>query len=95
MLGDNSKNATYLSPTIQKELIFLLAKQLRQDVSSKVSDLLPTEERDDFVFLGVWYIRTSFFSLMSDDTRDVSGNEQLSAVIRVIDADVTVEDHRK
>lgn len=32
---------------------------------------------------------------MADETRDISGNEQLSIVIRAIDRDVTVKDDLK
>ena len=32
---------------------------------------------------------------MTDETRDVSGNEQLSVVLCVIDRDVTVKDNLK
>lgn len=32
---------------------------------------------------------------MADETRDISGNEQLSVVIRVVDPDVTAKDHLK
>jgi hypothetical protein len=36
ILEDSDRNATYLSPTIQNELISLLAKQIRQQISEKV-----------------------------------------------------------
>ena len=36
ILKDSDRNATYLSPTIQNELIALLAKQVRQQISEKV-----------------------------------------------------------
>ena len=36
ILEDSDRNATYLSPTIQNELISLLAKHIRQQISEKV-----------------------------------------------------------
>ena len=36
ILEDSDRNATYLNPTIQNELIVLLAKQVRQRISEKV-----------------------------------------------------------
>lgn len=50
LLDDSAKNATYLSPTIQNELICLLGEQLRQCICTKVSNLLLTKRLDDFVF---------------------------------------------
>ena len=39
ILEDSDRNATYLSPSIQNELIALLAKQVRQRISEKVTSL--------------------------------------------------------
>jgi hypothetical protein len=36
VLEDSDRNATYLSPSIQNELISLLANQIRQQISEKV-----------------------------------------------------------
>jgi hypothetical protein len=36
VLEDSDRNATYLSPTIQNEIISLLANQIRQQISGKV-----------------------------------------------------------
>lgn len=36
ILEDSNQNATYLSPTIQNELISLLSQQIRQQISEKV-----------------------------------------------------------
>ena len=54
LLDDSAKNATYLSPTIQNELISLLGEQLRQCICNKVSNLLSTKRLDDFVFSDAW-----------------------------------------
>ena len=37
ILEDSDRNATYLSPIIQNELIALLAKQIRQRISEKAT----------------------------------------------------------
>lgn len=36
ILEDSDRNATYLSPTIQNEIICLLANHIRQQISEKV-----------------------------------------------------------
>jgi len=41
ILEDNGKNATYLSPTIQNEIISLLARHVRGMIAEKVGLALP------------------------------------------------------
>ncbi|CAF4599072.1 unnamed protein product [Rotaria socialis] len=74
ILEDSDRNATYLSPCIQNELISLLANQIQQKISEKIKGCV--------------------FALMADESRDVSGCEQLSVVIRVIDRKVETNNDR-
>ncbi|CAF0926515.1 unnamed protein product [Didymodactylos carnosus] len=64
VLEDSAASATYLSPTVQNELIHHLGTQVRERIADKVRDRL--------------------FCLMADETRDISGQEQLSIVLRVV-----------
>ncbi|CAF4122768.1 unnamed protein product, partial [Rotaria magnacalcarata] len=78
ILNDSAKNSTYLSPYIQNELISLLALHIRQQISEKARSLN--------------YARRCVFSLMVDESRDVSGHEQLSVVLRLVDIEIKTSD---
>ena len=86
MLNDSAKNATYLSSTIQNELIILLAEHIRKQIAEKVSSVWFYTKRffRSILFLLLSQIKGSFFPLMADETRDVSGHEQLSIVIECL-----------
>ncbi|CAF3472113.1 unnamed protein product [Rotaria socialis] len=81
ILNDSAKNSTYLSPYIQNELISLLALHIRQQISEKERSLN--------------YARRCVFSLMVDESRDVSGHEQLSVVLRVVDIEIKTSDENQ
>ncbi|CAF1580951.1 unnamed protein product, partial [Didymodactylos carnosus] len=61
----SASNATYLSLTIQNELIHHLGSQVRESIAEKVGNRLSC--------------------IMVDEARDISGSEQLSVVLRVVD----------
>ncbi|CAF1489142.1 unnamed protein product [Adineta ricciae] len=67
ILENSSGNATYLSATIQNELIHEMANQVREQISKK--------------------LRGCVFALMADETRDISGHEQLSIVVWVVSSE--------
>ncbi|CAF4162399.1 unnamed protein product [Rotaria magnacalcarata] len=67
ILEDSDRNATYLSPCIQNELISLLANQIQQQISEKIKGCV--------------------FALMADESRDVSGCEQLKYFLGFIKLD--------
>lgn len=91
ILNDSAKNSTYLSPQIQNELISLVASNIRQQITEKVSSI---HFSGKFYFISSFKIKGCVFSLMVDESRDISGNEQLSVVVRVIDLEVTAsKDH--
>ncbi|CAM4819981.1 unnamed protein product [Rotaria magnacalcarata] len=67
ILEDSDRNATYLNPCIQNELISLLANQIQQQISEKIKGCV--------------------FALMADESRDVSGCEQLKYFLGFIKLD--------
>ncbi len=63
-----SKNATYISKTIQNELISACGKVIQKSIIKQVR-------------------RASYFSILADETSDVSRKEQLTLLIRFVDPD--------
>ncbi|KAF2881210.1 hypothetical protein ILUMI_24963 [Ignelater luminosus] len=60
------KNATYMSPDIQNEIIQICSEIVTEEIMKKIN-------------------RASCFTLLADETMDVSGTEQFSICIRYID----------
>ncbi|XP_061401029.1 52 kDa repressor of the inhibitor of the protein kinase-like, partial [Musca vetustissima] len=65
-LENTPKNATYLSPRIQNELIEIIGEYIQMSIVEEVK-------------------RAVFFSVLADETTDISGKEQLSICIRFFD----------
>lgn len=61
-----AKNASYLSPQIQNELILLSARIVREKIIHELID------------------KRLFYSLLADETSDISGREQLSVSVRYV-----------
>jgi hypothetical protein len=59
------RNAQYLSPTTQNELILCIGQEVREMITNKAN-------------------MASHFSIMADETTDVSGSEQLTVCIRYV-----------
>jgi hypothetical protein len=59
------KNATYLSPEIQNSVLSILAKMVKEQICSEVTE-------------------SGAYTIMADETRDVSKTEQLSIVLRYV-----------
>ncbi|CAF2100084.1 unnamed protein product [Rotaria magnacalcarata] len=73
ILNDSDSNATYLSPTIQNEILKILADQIRRKISNE--------------------IKNRPFVLMADESKDISSKEQLSVVLRYVDAENQIHEH--
>lgn len=67
-LESSSKNATYTSPRIQNELIFICFSLIQKQIIEKVN-------------------RSQAFSILADETSDISGVEQMSMCVRYLDTD--------
>ncbi|CAF3169504.1 unnamed protein product [Rotaria sp. Silwood2] len=64
-----AKNASYLSPRIQNELIVLSAQVVRTKLIRELID------------------KRLFYSIMADETSDISGHEQLSISVRYVSSE--------
>ncbi|CAM4951311.1 unnamed protein product [Rotaria socialis] len=73
ILNDSNSNSTYLSPTIQNEILNILADQIRRKISGE--------------------IKNRPFVLMADESKDITGKEQMSVVLRYVDAENEIHEH--
>ena len=64
-LAEAPRNATYISPQIQNELIELCSQQVVKPIFDEVKD-------------------AKFYSLLADETSDVSNTEQVSICLRYV-----------
>ena len=71
-LAHGPKNAKYTSPTIQNNIIAIMASQVRSSICSSVH-------------------KAGFYSIMADETKDLSKKEQLSIIVRYVES-VTVKE---
>ena len=71
-LAHGPKNAKYTSPTIQNNIIAIMASQVRSSICSSVH-------------------KAGFYSIMADETKDLSKKEQLSIVVHYVES-VTVKE---
>ena len=67
------QNATYRSPEIQNELIFLCGEYIRRGILDRIRS-------------------AELYSLMADETTDISTTEQMTIVIRYFDGQTIRED---
>ncbi|KAL4148894.1 hypothetical protein QTP88_003037 [Uroleucon formosanum] len=65
-LINSNKNSTYLSPSIQNEIIDICGQLIRKNIVTKIN-------------------KAGCFSILCDETLDVSGTEQLSMCVRYVD----------
>ncbi|XP_022177819.1 zinc finger MYM-type protein 1-like [Myzus persicae] len=65
-LINSNKNSTYLSPSIQNEIIDICGQLIRKNIVTKINE-------------------AGCFSILCDETLDVSGTEQLSMCVRYVD----------
>lgn len=75
-LDTAAKNATYLSPTVQNEMIGVVGKAIKESVIKRVQE-------------------ATFYSLMMDETTDLSHQEQVSIMVRYVacsQEQVTIEE---
>jgi len=72
-LKNTSSKATYISKTIQNELIELCGKEILNSILKKITD------------------KDIFYSIIFDETLDVSKRSQISLVIRYID-EITIRE---
>lgn len=72
-LKNTSSKATYISKTIQNELIELCGKEILESILKKITD------------------KDIFYSIIFDETLDVSKRSQISLVIRYID-EITIRE---
>ena len=79
---------------MQNELIVLLAKRDRQGISEKVTLFSLHYKTHHCIFL-CSQLKGCLFSPMGDEAHDVSGSEQLSVILRVIDCEVQVKNGSK
>ena len=84
LLG-SADNASYLSPSIQNELIHLMANQIRKQIAKKVNSFKYEFNLFDYkYFQYLLKVDGHVFALMADEAKDCSGHEQLSIVLRCI-----------
>lgn len=69
------KNAKYTSPTIQNNILSIMAKLVRKKICDSVQI-------------------SGYFSIMADETKDLSKQEQLSIVLRYVDVDAVAVSER-
>lgn len=67
-LSHGPRNAKYTSPTIQNNILSIMATLVRRSICSAVQ-------------------KTGYYSIMVDETKDLSKQEQLSIAVRYIDVD--------
>jgi hypothetical protein len=65
-LGPCMRNATYISPKIQNEIVATCGEIIVEDIANRIT-------------------HGGFFSVLADETTDVSGMAQLSLCIRYVD----------
>lgn len=65
-LINSNKNSTYISPSIQNEIIDICGQLIRKNIVTKIN-------------------KAGCFSILCDETLDVSGTEKLSMCVRYVD----------
>ncbi|KAF0732371.1 zinc finger MYM-type protein 1-like, partial [Aphis craccivora] len=65
-LINSNRNSTYISPSIQNEIIDICGQLIRKNIVTKIN-------------------KADCFSILCDETLDVSGTEQLSMCVRYVD----------